>query len=91
MVALKGRKVRHDQLEAGAVTVKCSFKVVFVSLILFATRALPLAREMRHRGGTGGDAGYFNIFCQPYLYLPFFLDQLAQMQPSVDALDQSNS
>ena len=65
------------------ISVKFKFKVIMVSMSLFFLKALPLYLNLKKKGKKKEISWYFHKFCESYIYIPFFLEELEKIRPKL--------
>ena len=63
--------------------VKFNIKVALSGLVLFFSRVLPLYLELKRKNKKYEIAMHFNLFCEAYILVPFYIDMLKKVQPKI--------
>lgn len=73
--------------------VEFSLKELVISIIVFFIRAPYLLKQIRYNENRRFMYKYFDVFCLPYIYTPFFLNRLSQgrVKVSVSSNDHNPS
>jgi hypothetical protein len=78
----KGLQEKNNKYEC-MMSVRFSLKIISVSTFLFFFRALPLFLKLKREGKKIEISWYFHKFCESYIYIPFFLDELQKIKPKI--------
>ena len=65
------------------ISLKYNFKIIFCSLILFFSRVIPLYFKLKREKRDYEIAVHFNLFCEAYILVPYFLNNLKKIQPKI--------
>jgi len=76
---LLGKNSRIEHM----ISVKFTFKVIMTSTVLFFLRAFPLYLNLKKKGRKKEISWYFHKFCESYIYIPFFLQELEKIRPKL--------
>ena len=63
--------------------VQYTLKVLLVSIYLFTTKAFHLFIRLKREGKNKEISWYFHKFCETYIYVPFFLEELQKIRPKL--------
>jgi hypothetical protein len=63
--------------------VKFNIKVALCGLVLFFSHVLPLYLELKRKNKEYEITMKFNLFCEAYILVPFFIDMLKKVQPKI--------
>lgn len=75
----------------GAQPVKFSLKVALAGFALFLRRAWPLYRKLKREKREVEISWHFSVFCQAYIFVPYFLDVLQQIQPGLVVMSNDHN
>lgn len=67
----------------GGQPVEFSPKVVLAGFVLFLRHAWPLYRKLKREKREVEISWHFSVFCQAYIFVPYFLEVLQKIQPSL--------
>ena len=65
------------------ISLKYNFKIIFCSLILFFSRVIPLYFKLKREKRDYEIAMHFNLFCEAYILVPYFIDILEKTKPKI--------
>ena len=63
--------------------VKFNFKVALCGLVLFFSHLLPLYLKLKRKNKEYAIDTKFNLFCEAYILIPFYIDMLKKVQPKI--------
>ncbi|MBE0440360.1 MAG: hypothetical protein IBX57_11530, partial [Gammaproteobacteria bacterium] len=82
---------KNRKLFVGATTVKFDFATLLTALLLFLLRAPKLYFKLRKQNRHVEINQYFNVFCQTYVFLPYFIKQLSASSPGLVVMSNDHN
>jgi hypothetical protein len=71
--------------------IKYDIKNAIAGCVIFLLRAYPLYRKLKYKKSDIEISWYFDIFCQSYVFVPYFLDKLDNIQPSLVVMSNDHN
>ena len=83
--------LRKNSSSNESIIVKFNLRVILVSFILFFLRAFPFYLKLKKENKQIEISWYFSVLCRAYIFLPFFLDILKQINPKLIIISNDHS
>ena len=75
--------IDQKNLDYKTIKLKFSFKIFLVAIILFLNRFFLLYLKLKKKKNPKQISWYFNLFCEAYSFVPYFLDLITKTNPKL--------
>ena len=85
------KNLLENNRQEDMVPLQYSLKVLLVSIYLFITKAFHLFIRLKREGKNKEISWYFHKFCETYIYVPFFLEELQKIRPKLALISNDHT